>query len=372
MITLGVEEEYLLVDHDSGLPVPRSPAVRAAAGLQAALNDDEVQPELLQVQVEVATPVCETLDEIGGHLLRLRHAVAEAAEQCGCRLAAVGTAPFAPDEPVPVTDKERYRSLQVDAARLVDEALMNGMHVHVAIPDREAGVAVLNRIRPWLSVLLAMSANSPLWHGDDTGFASWRTLVFGRWPVTGTPPRFRDANDYDRRLDGLTRAGALADRGRVYWSARLSERFPTIEVRAMDVQLRADDAVMLAGLVRALVATALREEAQGRPELALAPELLDAAVWQAARHGLSGTLIAPDDGRPRPAPEVVAALLAHVGPELDRAGDTRRVNSLAGRLLREGTGAELQRRALAAAGRSGLTRMITAHTVGLAPDEPHA
>ncbi|MYV99639.1 glutamate-cysteine ligase family protein, partial [Streptomyces sp. SID3343] len=188
MTTLGVEEEYLLVDPADGLPMSVAEAVRVAADLQPAVSGGEVQPELLRVQVEVATPVCETLDEVGGHLLRLRHAVSAAAEQAGCRIAASGTAPFASRSPVEVTDTPRYRSLHSDAPRLVDEQLMNGMHVHVAVPDRDAGVVVLNRLRPWLPVLVAMSANSPVADGGDTGFASWRTIALGRWSVSGVPP----------------------------------------------------------------------------------------------------------------------------------------------------------------------------------------
>ncbi|MFD0381954.1 glutamate-cysteine ligase family protein [Streptomyces stramineus] len=139
------------------------------------------------------------------------------------------------------------------------------MHVHAAVPDRSAGVAVLNRIRLWLPVLVAMAGNSPLWRGEDTGFASWRTVIFGRWPVAGPPPAFADGPDYDRRVADLVSSGAIADTGQIYWQARLSEHYPTIEVRCFDVQLTVEDAVMFAGIVRALVATALREEDAGLP-----------------------------------------------------------------------------------------------------------
>ncbi|MFE0459909.1 glutamate--cysteine ligase [Kitasatospora sp. NPDC058965] len=357
--TVGVEEEYLLVDPDSGLPTPRVEAVRETAGLHPAVDGEELQNELLQAQVEVATPVCRDLHEVGGHLLRLRHALAVAAEQADCRLAACGTAPYAhADRPPTITDAPRYHSIRRDVSRLADEALINGMHVHVAVPGPEAAIAVLNRLRGWLPVLTALSANSPLWYGSDTGFASWRTVVFGRWPISGIPPRFADAADYDRRVDHLLAAGLIRDRGQLYWQARPSARFPTVELRAMDVQLRADEAVMLAGLVRALVVTALRDAAAGRPLPDRSPESLEGAAWHAARHGLTGTLHDARDGLARPAPVLVAEMVDHLAPVLDEWGDTRAVVPLVERMLAEGNGAERQRRHLERHGKAGLLAMI--------------
>lgn len=191
--------------------------------------------------------------------------MASAAEANGCRIAATGAAPVRGTGPVPVTPNPRYLRMVGEARQLVDEHLISGMHVHAAVPDPETGVAVLNRIRGWLPTLLAMSANSPLWDAQDTGFASWRTIVFGRWPVSGPPPRFEGIDDYEQRLEALVASGVIADRGQVYWQARLSDRYPTVEVRCLDVQLRADDAVMFAGIVRALVATAIADEKAGLP-----------------------------------------------------------------------------------------------------------
>ncbi|MGW6707707.1 carboxylate-amine ligase [Streptomyces sp. NPDC054956] len=359
MLTLGVEEEYLLVDPVSAAPAALVDDVRRTAGFGRLTDAGEVQDELLQAQVEVATPVCHSLDEVGGHLFRLRHALASAAEANGCRIAATGAAPVRGTVPVPVTRKSRYLRMEGQARQLVDEQLICGMHVHVGIPDPETGVAVLNRIRVWLPTLLAMSANSPLWDGRDTGFASWRTIVFGRWPVSGPPPYFAGLADYDRRLEALQESGAIADRGQVYWQARLSDRYPTVEVRCPDVQLRAEDAVLLAGATRALIATAIAEEAAGAPPATVCvPEMLQAANWHAARHGLNGTLVDPY-GRPAASGDVLCALLRHIGPALEDAGDLREVSALAHRLLREGTPADRQRRAVADGGLPALTDLIT-------------
>ncbi|MFF4099334.1 glutamate--cysteine ligase [Streptomyces sp. NPDC001903] len=363
MITVGVEEEYVLLDPVTHLPVSRAEEVRAAAGLGPFVDAGEVQNELLQAQIEVATPVCTDLDEVAGHLLRLRHAVGSAAEEHGCLLAASAAAPLRSAVPVPVTRKPRYLRMQEEARRLVDEQLINGMHVHVAVPDREMGVAVLNRLRVWLPTLLAMSANSPLWDGRDTGFASWRTIIFGRWPVSGPPPCFRTLADYEERADALVDAGLIADRGQLYWQARLSERYPTLEVRCLDVQLDATDAVLLTGIVRALVSTAIAEEKAGAASVTCSPELLQAAMWHAARHGLDGVLLDPQGCR-RSAGDVLWMLMRHITPALEEAGDEREVGSLLHRLLREGTPADRQRRALADGGMAALADLITGQGAG--------
>ncbi|MFE4258866.1 glutamate--cysteine ligase [Streptomyces sp. NPDC056883] len=361
MITVGVEEEYLLVDPTTGLPAPLVEEVRRTAGLGPLTERGEVQDELLQSQIEVATPVCSSLEEVGGHLLRLRHAVASAAEENGCRIAATGAAPLRGPLPVPVTRTQRYLRMEGQARQLVDEQLICGMHVHVSVPDAATGVAVMNRIRGWLPTLLAMSANSPLWDGRDTGFASWRTIVFGRWPVSGPPPVFDGSADYERRLEALLSTGVIADRGQVYWQARLSDRYPTIEVRCLDVQLRADDAVMFAGIVRGLVATAIAEEEAGVPLAVCAPELVQAGNWHAARHGLNRTLVDPS-GIPQSSGDVLCSLVRHIAPALEEAGDVREVTALVHRLLREGTPADRQLRALADGGIPGLVGLLTGAT----------
>ncbi|MFE6775614.1 glutamate--cysteine ligase [Streptomyces sp. NPDC057702] len=358
MVTLGVEEEYLLVDRMTGRTAPHVKAVLATAELEPLVAAREVQSELLQAQVEVATPVCHTVSEAGEHLRRLRSAVARAAHPHGSRLMASGTPPFPEDLPVPVTDDARYQAIQRQAPQLVAEQLVNGMHVHVAVPSRRVGVAVLNRLRVRLPTLIAMAANSPLWQGGDTGFASWRTVVFGRWGVSGMPPHFADERDYDARLRRLLDTGVISDAGQIYWQVRLSERYPTVEVRSLDVQLRADDAAMFAGLVRALVNTAVAEADTRAPLAEAGPEMVRLATWQAARHGLSGDLLDPL-GRRRRAGEVVRELLDHVAPALAAAGDAYEVTAWAHRLLADGTGADRQRRALSDGGLSAVLELIT-------------
>lgn len=363
MLTLGVEEEYLLVDPRDGVPVPRAAEVLASASLAPALRPAEAQHELLQVQVETATPVCEDLAQVGRHLARVRAGLNAAAAQHGCRVVPVGSAPFGPAGPVPVTDGKRYRRARSQAPALVDDLMLNGMHVHVGIHDEEERLGVLVRLRPWLPVLIALSANSPFWRGADTRFASWRTVHFDQWAVSGPPPAFRDAADHRRRVAALRSAEVIADEGQLYWQARLSGRYPTVEVRATDVQLTIADAEFLAGLIRGLATSAVLDERAGRPRPQTPDELLRAATWHAARTGLHGRLVSPSDGTARPAAAVVEELRTYAAPGLAAAGDTGRVADLWDRFERAGTGADRQRRWCRERGREGLVEGLVSATV---------
>jgi len=348
--TLGVEEEYLLVDPIGGRPVAASETVRGRSGTP-------LHAELLQAQVEAITPVCSSLDELAGHLRLLRASAAAAAAEAGCGIIACGTAPVTPTGPPPVTGTARYRQIQADAPQLVEEQLINGMHVHIGVPDRAAAVGVLNHLRPWLPMLVALGANSPVWQGHDTGFDSWRTIISSRWPTTGIPPSFSDDLDYDTRLDALCRNQVIRDRAQVYWLARPSERWPTIEVRAPDVQPTVDDAVALAGIIRALVTTLLQAHREKIPAPEPPPELLSGALWRSARHGLGGSLDEAT-GRLRPARAVLDDLLTAIAPALAAGGDEHRVHAYARRLLQHGNPAQHQRRILHAGGTAALTSAL--------------
>jgi carboxylate-amine ligase len=356
--TLGVEEEYLLLDGE-GLPAARSGEVLARARDDASGAAD-LQYELLQVQVEVATPVCHELAEVREHLSGLRARLGHAAEAVGCRLASVGAAPLAADdEDVPVTDKPRYRTMHEKAPALVEEQLINGMHVHVGVPDRGAGLAVLAAVRPWLPVLLALSANSPFWRGRDSGFASFRAVHFARWPVEGAPPVFASVDDYERRVENLLATGAIVDRGQLYWHARLSEHAPTVEVRVADVQLDTGSAVVVAGLVRALAHAVLSgNPPDGGP--AMPVELLRAATWVAARHGLDTELVDPRSRTTRPAVDVVRSLVHEVENALRELDDVDAVRDGVEQVLRDGNGAARQRTALHEHGLPGVLHLIAA------------
>jgi carboxylate-amine ligase len=260
---------------------------------------------------------------------------------------------------VPVTDKPRYRDMLRQAAVLVEEQLINGMHVHVGVPDRRAGVRVMAGVRPWLPVVLALSANSPMWRGRDSGFASFRAVHWGRWPVEGPTPVFASAEDYEDRVEALLGTGAVRDRGQLYWHARLSEHAPTVEIRIADVQLEVWSAVLVAGLVRGLALTALRTPHVPAPADQVPVELLRAATWAAARYGLGSGLVDPRSGRQEPAADVVSALLDHVRPALAELGDRELVEERTTRVLTEGNGATRQRRVFADAGFEAFLDLLT-------------
>jgi carboxylate-amine ligase len=356
-MTLGVEEEYLLLDAD-GVPTARSSQVLATAGRSPRVGAADLQHELLEVQVEVATPVCRELAEVEEHLNGLRAALARAAVACGSRLAPVAAAPIEPgDGQVRVTDKPRYQDMLRQAPALVEEQLINGMHVHVGVPDRATGVRVVAGVREWLPVVLALSANSPLWRGRDSGFASFRAVHFARWPVEGPAPVFASAQEYEARVEALLATGAVRDRGQLYWHARLSEHVSTVEIRIADVQLGTASAVTLAGLVRGLALTAVGGPG---PAEQIPVEVLRAATWVAARYGLDDDLVDPRTGRSRPAAEVVEALLDHVGAALAATGDRDLVEERVAQVLSGGNGATRQRAALREQGVDGLLELITA------------
>jgi carboxylate-amine ligase len=224
------------------------------------------------------------------------------------------------------------------------ESGLCGCHVHVGVPDRETAVQVSNHLRPWLPLILAMTANSPIYAGVDTGHGSWRSIRFARWPSTGPTPYFDGVEHYDRTVQQLITAGALLDEGMVYWYARPSRLYPTIEVRVSDACPTVDDTVLIAALVRGLVATAIEDAAASVPAPPVPESLLSAAHWRAAHDGLDGALVQLPSGSVRPAWDLVAELLAKVGPALARHGDLALVEQGLAVLRQRGTGASRQRR----------------------------
>ena len=262
-ITLGVEEEFVLLDPSTGATVLAGPELVRLLG-----GEPGVQQELMRFQVETGTPVCTGLDEVGRELIRLRRLAAAAAASAGCRLVASGVAPYGTPGLAAVTGQPRYRELARRYGPVVAEAGTCACHVHVGVPSRDLGVQVLARLRPWLAPLLAVSANSPIADGRDAGWASWRYVIQSRWPTAVPPAVWPDAAAYDTAVRRLIGQGAALDERSVYFWARLSPRYPTVEVRVADVCLDAGAAVLVAGLTRALVATALAEARRGTPAAA--------------------------------------------------------------------------------------------------------
>ena len=339
--TVGVEEEFLLVDPETGEPIARNEAVAD----HAATHGVKLQLELTSCQIETTTGVMSGSDELRAELARLRRIAAEAAEVNGAQLLAVAAPPTVPNE-FPITDTPRYREIADKFGMLAREQGICGCHVHVAVPSREAAIRVSNRLRPWLPLLLALTANSAVYRNSDTGYASWRSVLWVRWPSAGPPPHFDSVDEYDAMVAMLQRAGAMLDDGMVYWDVRPSANFPTIEVRVADVPATVAESVLLATLIRASVMTALEDERCGEGVPPLAPQALSAAYWKSARDGLNGQAIDLVEGHAsRPARELLAGLVDHVRPALEALGDYDMARAELARIAEAGNGAMRQRRA---------------------------
>ena len=339
--TMGVEEEFLLVDPETGEPVGANRAVAEEAETRGV----QLQLELTSCQVETTSRVVASSDELRAELARLRRTAAEAASARGTRLLAVALPPSVPQH-FPVTDTPRYRRIGENFGMIAHEQGICGCHVHVAVPDREAAIHASNWLRPWLPLLLALTANSAIYRSAETGYASWRSVLWARWPSAGPPPYFESADDYDAAVKMLTDTGAVLDDGMVYWDVRPSSKFPTIEVRVADVPSTVAETVLLATLIRAAVMTALDELVRGVRPPHVPAETLRAAYWKAARDGLDGRVIdLAGDRRPAPTSVLLAGFVARLRPALEVLGEYERVSDELHRLLRDGNGATQQVRA---------------------------
>jgi carboxylate-amine ligase len=342
MRRVGVEEEFLIVDCADG------GAVALGEVLESLSDDDGLSSEMKQEQIETCTLPRTFLHELAQDITGRRTSADATARSVGARSVALATSPL----PVQTTTTPglRYEQMTQRFGLTAVEQLTCGCHVHVEVASDQEGVAILDRIRTWLPVLLAISANSPYWNAVDSGYASYRSQAWNRWPTAGPCEVFGSAAAYHRQVQDILASGVPLDKGQIYFDARLSHRHPTIEVRVGDVCLFADDAVLLAALVRGLAETAARQWRDGVKPVPASALQLRLASWQASRFGLDGELNHPLTGQPRPAFEVVMALLNHIEPVLVDQGELHAVETLLFQLLVRGTGATRQRRTFAKSG----------------------
>ncbi|MFG2709280.1 glutamate--cysteine ligase [Streptomyces goshikiensis] len=343
-LTVGVEEEFLLVDARTFRVVPAAPLVLdTAAGLP-----HELHPEGTRYQVELSTPVAHSAVALRAELAALRRTLARAARAHGCRLLAAPSPVVAVEGPLHLTDDEpRQREQHRRFGALTDTLVSCGRHVHIGTLDVDTAVAVSNRVRPWLPTLIALAANSPFWGGRDTGHASWRAMAWAGWPSAGLPPHFTSTAHFRRSVQTLLGSGAALDTKMVYWDLRPSGHWPTLEIRAPDMSPDIDTAVLQAELARALVAKALQEISEHRPEPAIRDDVLRLARWRGAHDGLEGFGLDPYTGAELPAANLAEALLDHVAEDLAVAGDLDHAAKTMADLLRDGSGAHRQRAAYA-------------------------
>jgi carboxylate-amine ligase len=337
---VGVEEEMFLVDPQTCRLRPVSSRAIVADEREAD-RPEELEQELFLEQIEVHTVPTTSLSELRGHLVAGRKRAARAAEGAKAAVVAMPTPLFA-SRAGKVTPKPRYQRMLDLYGEVGRRGPVCGMHVHVEVADDEEGVRIVDRIQPWLPVLVAIAANSPFHKGVDTDYASWREQVWDGWPSAGAVEPFGDAAGYHDAVRRLIDTGAVIDKAMVYFDARLAEHYPTVEVRVADVCTEIDDALVVAALTRALVETMASAP---EPDPPWRIELLRASRWLARRYGLRGNLLDPRTQRPRPVNDVVDLLLDRVAEPLHAAGDDELVREGLVRLLRDGGGAGRQRAA---------------------------
>nr|WP_322000299.1 glutamate--cysteine ligase [Rhodococcus qingshengii] len=369
--TVGVEEEFILVDPTSWLPSTDNAAVAETASTLGL----DLQLELSRCQVETNSPVCHGIDELRTHLTDMRRLAAKAAELNGCRLLAVG-APLSGPSRFEISDSPRYRRMGERFGALAAEQSICGCHIHVGVADQVQAVQVCNHVRIWLPALLALSANSRVHQGVDTDFASWRAIQWSRWPVAGPPPYFETTGDFDTAVAKMVDCGVMLDKRMAYWDIRPSCHLPTVEIRVCDVQPTAEDAALLATLGRALVATALRAIGRGieAPNISLAS--LRLATWVSAKEGVLGASIDPITSQRISATELLHRLLIHVRDSLDEGGEYSSVESALQLKSVTGNGSDWQQRTLRQVRLRELIARAVQRTVPTAPtgtdthDEP--
>jgi carboxylate-amine ligase len=350
-----VEEEFLLVDPETGRTVPAAAEVVYTAGtLRSAGEDAVVRADLFETQVEASTGPCGTVDDLIARVTHGRHQLATAARAAGAWLVPSGCSVLGG----PVAPHDRFAAIADRYAAVVCDHQACGCHVEIDVPDPETAVAVVNHLRPWLPTLLALSVNSPCQDGVDTGYASWRTVQRSRLPAAGLPPHFASARAYEARVARLVEQEVLVDSATPLWVARPSAR--GVRLRVADTGIDVAATVLQAALSLALVRTALADLDAGREAPVIGEQVAAAALWSAARHGLTGPGIHPVLERAAPATVLVSELLTALGPALEESGDTELVTAGVRGLIRLGTGAARQR---AAGGMYEAVEMLAAGTI---------
>lgn len=340
--TVGVEEEYQLVDRESG-------ELKSRARSVIALDwSGDIKPEMQENTVEVETRICPDTGCVRDELARLRLQAAVAAEARGLRVVAAGTHPFSGWEDQLFSPGEVYASIREEYRRLAETQNIFGMHVHVSVPEGVDRVRVMNVARLFLPHLLALTASSPLYLGEDSGYASYRSILWRRWPRSGAPPRLEDAAEFQRLVKLLTETGCIDAPGRVYWEIRPHHVYPTLEYRVADVTPRLEDAVTAAALARAVTAGVV-EGVLREPDLpeSLVGPLLRENAWRASRDGVGAELLEMEGGRVSvvPAREALLRLAERLAPIAERLGDGPLLAGLPAVLERGDAAARIRARA---------------------------
>jgi carboxylate-amine ligase len=341
--TLGVEEEYQLLDGTSFDLVQHIDTVLAA--IEGHELEPQINPELMQSVIEIATPVCHTPADVMRELTKLRGYVCGVAREKGMRVGSAGTHPFSLFERQRITAKDRYRQLVDQLQYIARRELIFGMHVHVAVDDPDKAIKVVNGLLPQLGPLLALSASSPFWRGEPTGLMSSRQMVFASFPRSGPPPRFRDYADYAEVVGQLERTGCIADYTHIWWDIRLHPRLGTIEIRICDAVTRVEDAVAITAYCQALVKLLSERHDAGEEIPSYHRILTTENKWLAARYGLEAPVMDLATGRRNriPVAQLVRRTVREIEPHARELGSERELEGIAA-LLGRGNSADRQLR----------------------------
>jgi len=347
--TLGVEEEYLLVDRETRDLVEKMPTPMLEQ-CASRIDGQQVTPEFMRSQIEIGTRICRSIAEVRESLAVLRGAVIDVADEHGLAPLAVSTHPFAVWASQKHTERARYHALFEEMQAAARRLLICGMHVHVGIEDEELRVDLMNQFSYFLPHLLALSCSSPFWEGIDTGLKSFRLTVFDALPRTGVPERFSSFAEYERLVRVMTEAGLIEDASKIWWDLRPSARYPTLETRVMDVCTNVEDALCLAALVVSLLRMLWRLRCSNQRWRTYSPLLIRENRWRAMRYSFDQGLIDLGRGKVIPFPQLVEELLELIRDDAEALGCTSEIEH-ARTILARGTSAhrqiDVRRRALA-------------------------
>jgi len=344
--TIGIEEEYLVVDRETR-DLMRDPPPQLWTSLREVLGP-QVAPEFLKAQIEVGTKVCTKLSEARDDLATLRRDLSSVVAEHGAAIIASSTHPFADWAEQETTEHPRYERIAADYQQVARQMVICGMHVHVGIDDDHLRIDLMNQVRYMLPHLLALSTSSPFWAGTDTGLLSYRLVIFKNMPRTGLPEEFLSWGEYERMVDVLVAAGIIEDATKLWWDIRPSARYSTLEMRISDVCTRLDDAMTVAAFYLCLLGYMFRLRRRNQRWRVYSPFLISENMWRAQRYGTDGSLI--DFGRGELVPfadlvEEVIEMLAQDATEFDVIDELRHMRSI----VRDGTSAHRQRSAYQAA-----------------------
>jgi carboxylate-amine ligase len=348
--SIGIEEEYLVVDRESGDLIREAPPSMLPEC--EALLEAQVTPEFFQSQIEVGTRVCETFREARAELGRLRETVSAVVEKHGFAIIAASSHPFAKWDMQKQTAKERYAILARDMQAVVRRLMISGMHVHVGIEDEDLRIDLMAQAAYFLPHLLALSTSSPFWEGHNTGLKSYRVAVWNELPRTGLPDEFESYRAFCRHVDTLVKAGVIEDGTKIWWDIRPNANVPTLEMRISDMCTDVDDAICVAALYRCWLRMLYRLRMNNQRWRTYATSLLDENRWRAQRYGTDQGLIDFGRGEVVPFPDLLEEIIAILDEDIEHF-DCRGEVERAREILKRGTSADRQVRAFQTARRDG-------------------